>query len=133
MITAFQTFAHSFYSGWALFIALAYTFGAYSFLVGKLGELKQWRLLQIASAICLITSAYLIIIGVYQAIDWVNPFAGKGAEVASTVHSPKGGLIILLIVVWPYALVLVGLAVGHIAQREFRATTKLLRLLAKKA
>ena len=57
MITQFQAFAHSIYNGWALAICLAYTFGAYSFVVDKLGTWKKWRLLQIASAICLLTSA----------------------------------------------------------------------------
>lgn len=133
MITQFQAFAHSIYNGWALFACLAYSFGAYSALGMKLGELKKWRLLQIASGICLITSAYVLIIGIYLAIDWVNPFAGKGTEVASTVHSAKGGLIVLLIVIWPYALIAVGLLIGHLAQRDFRSTTKLLRMIAKRA
>ncbi len=131
MITAFQTLAHSIYNGWALFASLAYTAGIYLFTLERMVTLRKWRLLQISSAICILTATYLIIIGVYQAIDWVNPFAGK--DVAGAIHNPKGWIIVAMIVVWPYLLIIVGLALGHIAQRELRSTTKLLGVIAKKA
>lgn len=131
MVMTFQAFAHSIYNGWALFGCLAYTVGVYLFSLEKLVSWKQWRLLQISSAICVLTAAYLIIIGLYQAIDWVNPFAGK--DVSGAIHNPKGWIIVAMIVVWPYLLIIVGLAMGHVAQREFRSTTKLLGMIAKKA
>ncbi|MGO7115549.1 hypothetical protein ACCS79_03455 [Rhizobium johnstonii] len=127
MIVQFQAFAAAIYNGWALFGCLAYTCGAYLFSLEKIVEKRMYRVLQVASAICVITAAYLFLIGVYEAIDWVNPFAGKGDELANAVHNPRGWFIIALIVVWPYLLVLIGLAMGFIAQRELRSSTRVLK------
>lgn len=127
MIVQFHALVSSIYNGWVLFGCLVYTCGIYLFSLEKVVEKRMYRVLQITSAICILTAAYALLIGVYQAIDWVNPFAGKGEDLANSVHNPKGWLIVALIVVWPYLLVLLGLAMGFIAQREFRASTRLLK------
>ncbi|WFT86767.1 hypothetical protein [Rhizobium leguminosarum] len=127
MVSQFHALVSTIYNGWVLFGCFAYTCGVYLFSLEKLVEKRMYRAIQVASAICVATAAYLLLIGVYQAIDWVNPFVGKGEELANSVHNPKGWLIITLIVVWPYVLIVVSLAMGFIGQREFRTTSRLLK------
>lgn len=127
MVGQFHALVSTIYNGWALFGCFAYTFVIYIFALEKLVEKRMYRVIQVASAICVATAAYLAVIGVYQAIDWVNPFAGKSDELANSVHNPKGWLIVALIVVWPYLLIVVGVVVGFIAQRELRGATRRLK------
>lgn len=50
----------------------------------------------------------------------VNPFAGKEADVAKTVHNARAGIIVMFIMIWPYFLIVVGALIGHLAVRDLR-------------
>ncbi|CAN7258342.1 hypothetical protein LJR098_001063 [Rhizobium sp. LjRoot98] len=118
MLAQFQSAMSSVYNGWVLFACIIYSFGAYPSLAMKLTSLRKFGLLRAACWLAILASLYVFSIGVHQAIDWHNPLAGKEAQVAGTVHNAKGGLVILLIMVWPYALMLVGGMIGHLSIRD---------------
>ncbi len=120
MLDQFQTAVASVYNGWVLFGCLIFAAGIFPSLSMKLTDMRKFRLVRFACLLGLIASAYVFLVGVHQAIDWVNPFAGKEADVAKTVHNVKGGIIVLLIVVWPYFLMLVGGLIGHLCIRDLR-------------
>jgi hypothetical protein len=55
-------------------------------------------------SVMLIASAVIFIKGAFMASDWSNPFAGKAAELARVVHSPRGWFVVAILSVWPYFL-----------------------------
>jgi hypothetical protein len=120
MLAQFQTAMSSMYNGWVLFGCLVFSFGIFPSLAMKLSSIRKFGLLRAVCWIAIATSVYLLLTGVHLAIDWVNPFAGKEADVASTVHNAKGGLIVLLVMVWPYFLIVVGGLIAHLAIRDLR-------------
>lgn len=110
----------AFYNGWAVFGSLLYSFFFFPSAAMYLNR-KNWRLpLAILSPLCVLCSGYLIYVGLLLAVDWSNPFIGKGTEVAKAVHNPKGWAVIAAIVVWPYLLIGVGVVTGYIGLKEWR-------------
>ncbi|WP_244748282.1 hypothetical protein [Mesorhizobium sp. 131-3-5] len=108
------------YNGWALFVALIYSFAVLPTLLEKLRAIRSTAPRIAASGVGIISSAYLVLCGGILLTDWSNPFKGQEVALGSAIHNPKGWLIVGAIIVWPYLLILVGLVIGYIAARELR-------------
>ena len=69
---------------------------------------KLIRLFQIVVIISILTSLYNLLAGIYLLSGWEDPFAKASSEEivnASARSGGKGGIIILIIKYWPYALI----------------------------
>jgi hypothetical protein len=109
-----------FYSGWVVFGSLLYSFFFFPSAAIYLNR-RNWRLpLAILSPICVLCSGYLVYVGLLLIVDWSNPFAEKGTEVARAVHNPKGWFVVAAIVIWPYLLIGIGVVTSYIGLKEWR-------------
>jgi hypothetical protein len=98
-----------FYTGWTIASAIIVMLGA--ILIGE--PLRNRKLLKLDTylmAVALLAGLYLLACGIDLAIGWQDPFANvSAADVAEVHHGRRGGLLILLVRVWPYALITLGL------------------------
>lgn len=99
-------------SGWVLFGAIVASFGGvYPAEVAR--RRKMWRARDAVLAVMLLASAYVSIRGVRLADGWTNPLAGQGwQKIAEAVHTPRGWLVVGVIIVWPYFLMAAGAFFG---------------------
>lgn len=64
-----------------------------------------FKLIEALFFVCALTCTF---IGIYMAIDWVDPFQGADTSRAATLHGGRGGLFIMMIRWWPYMLIALG-------------------------
>lgn len=79
--------------------------GIMNFLAGRE---KSIKLFQLAVIISILASLYNLLAGIYLLSGWEDPLASASSEEigkASARSGGKGGIVILLIKYWPYALI----------------------------
>lgn len=63
-----------------------------------------------------LSAAYCLLAGASMIESWQNPFAASSSATMSSAagsHGGRGGIVILVIMFWPYALILFGAYFGH--------------------
>jgi hypothetical protein len=71
---------------------------------------RNWPRISLVLFITMLASGiYCLAAGIYLAVDWNDPMAGKDiTTIAHYVHHPKGWVIIAAVRVWPYVLIVAG-------------------------
>lgn len=94
-------------------LVLFITMFVFVFLVQVKFIQRSKRLSKTLVGITFLGALLCIGIGLYMAIGWTDPFAGVDTTRASASHGGRGGIIVLLIRFWPYALIAYGLYAAY--------------------
>lgn len=97
-------------NGWVIFAACLGTVGGGWLLLAA----NKWNLARLESIgmwMTFLCALYCVFVGISLEADWVDPFSTSNPDdvaKASAKHGGKGGLIIVVIRVWPYFLIGMG-------------------------
>jgi hypothetical protein len=110
------------FNGWIIFAAIVSVFAVAPLCLAA-QKRRLTRLARALNAIGLVGAIYCVAAGIYLLIGWQDPFANADPmETAKAIHSPKAGLIVLLIRFFPYALIALGVYTVYIYGPPFRRT-----------
>lgn len=121
------------FEGKAIAFFMLTSFGSI-FLCRFLEQQGAFRAAKFVMIYSVAAAMYCVAAGLWLAVDWHDPLAAASDNAAASGavgHGRRGGLILVLIVYWPYALMAFGAYFGYLSARVVSSMSDIPLLKAK--